>query len=142
MTKQWFLLSGMNRDAMVMQTCADVIRSFTGPTPATWPIERLNSALDDCNSILGALDLAARIQLGETLAVDPYFYRLSLRVARTASLTPSRLQESVSAALSDLRERRLSSPTVELLKVIVRTSQKQATGRWVELRSSPSTASR
>jgi hypothetical protein len=142
MTKQWFLLNGMNRDAKVMQACADVIRGFTGPAPANWPNERLNSALDDCIGILGALDLAARVQLGETLAVDPYFYRLSLRVARTAGLTPSRLHESVSTAVSDLRERKLSDPTVELLKVIVRTSQKQATGRWVELRSSPSTASR
>jgi hypothetical protein len=140
MTKQWFLLKGIDRDASVMFACADVLRALGESPPPDWPKERLESALRESIAVLGALNTSVRIQLGELLEVDPYYYRLSLRVGQETGLPPAALQDQLTAAIADLREQRLSPKTADLLKVIVRTSQKLATSRWTELRSSPTMA--
>ena len=142
MTKQWFLLKGINQDAGVMFACADVLRALGESPPPDWPRERTESALRESIRVLEALSTSVRIQLGELLKVDPYYYRLSLRVGQEMAMPPTAMQDQLSAAIADLRERKLSSRSADLLKVIVRTSQKLATNRWTALRSSPAMASR
>lgn len=136
MTKQWFLLKNLDMDANVMSACADVLRGLERP-PNDWPHGRLELAIQECLQFLEALEKGTRVQLGENLPLNPYFYHLSIRLCQVLDSPPARLREALETTAADLKDGRLSKSSSYLLRTLIKALQGQASDRWAELRSSP-----